>query len=184
MNEPGIIFIKNGENKAGLYLTRGMHPLLIGSTILNFCKKLDNENFFNSFKEYMNSIEIVKERTIISENNRKYLTKLDANDNWVNMYSKYEDSPNIPIESLLESKFNQITDVSKFFINEDCSEMEYINHIYEIDLNNKEFIYKVGGLMYNFNWEVSHKIKFSELDENNETNLNNLVADLASTLQS
>ena len=118
------------------------------------------------------------------KNNRKYLTKLDANDNWVNMYSKYEDSPNIPIESLLESKFNQITDVSKFFINEDCSEMEYINHIYEIDLNNKEFIYKVGGLMYNFNWEVSHKIKFSELDENTETNLNNLVADLASTLQS
>lgn len=173
--ETGVIYFKSGRKKVGLYLLNGLNPKTSGADILQFLRQLNNKQFYNSVKEYVEKVQVVTGQTKINKRNMEIICSVKDIKNpskWCEFKFEFEEHPLKAINLFLSVKFNQLINMSHLFKTQEYSEAECINHIYEIDIKKKQLVYYYGGLYTNQNWEKVKTISFAQLSSEEITPTN------------
>lgn len=174
--ETGVIYFKNGRKKVGLYLFNGLNPKTLGEELFEFIVKLNNKDIYNSIKKYVEEVEVVTGLSEINKENLEIMREhvnMEDSTQWHKFKFEFRKLPKIAVNLLLGANFNQLINMSKLFSTQEYSEAESINHIYEIDVKNKQLTYFYGGINTNQNWQKVKTIKFSEFVKNTSINSEN-----------
>lgn len=166
----GIIMFKKGNKKAGLNFFEGLSPYDFPYSLFSFLSLFQSQNFSESFNNYFDALTVVSIDSEINAEDMKMLTKAQENQTWKKLSLNYSPNQSVLLDILFSGSFTELPDVSTLIVPEDESDLSFVNHVFEIDLDENTVSHFIGGIGFNFCRTLCFEMQFSEISEDMDIN--------------
>ena len=174
---------KKGNKTSGLFFSEGLNPYDFPDCLFKSLSSFKEPLFLESFNNYIETVKVVSVKSQINEEDKKILTKVKDNVTWKELGYLYAENEYILSELLFSQSFKELPDVSELIVDEEDSDLSFLNHFLIIDLDQNKLSHYMGGLGFNFCRTLCQEISFVDISDNNDLNSENFLQNYSKLLQ-